>query len=86
MPNERTVKILNIKDMDHNVAPYITEQMYEYMGKIYKVEYDGEHIDPETGQVIKYMSLKNNKYFWNPDWVSEMNITYSYENLMRLDL
>jgi hypothetical protein len=75
------VRVKNIKEMDHNVSPYIDERMYSYIGRTFDVL--DSSFSEELGK--KYFSLKDNPFYWTEDWLEFLPEVYKYESLVRLD-
>jgi hypothetical protein len=75
------IRIKNLKEMDNNVAPFIDERMYEFIGK----EFEVSNVSYDDGIKKDYMILKDNRFYWVPDWVEVLPETYKYASLVRLD-
>lgn len=75
------IRIKNIKEVDNNVAPYIDERMYEFIGQ----EFEVSHVSYDDGLKKDYMILKDNRFYWVPDWVEVLPEAYKYASLVRLD-
>lgn len=75
------IRVKNLKEMDNNVAPYIDERMYQFIGKEFEVSYVGY----DDGIKTEYMTLKDNRFYWVADWLEVLPEAYKYASLVRLD-
>jgi hypothetical protein len=75
------IRVKNLKEMDNNVAPYIDERMYEFIGQ----EFEVSNVSYDEGIKRHYMILKDNRFYWVPDWVEVLPPAYRYASLIRLD-
>ena len=75
------IRVKNLKEMDNNVAPYIDERMYEFIGQ----EFEVSNVSYDEGIKRHYMILKDNRFYWVPDWVEVLPLAYRYASLVRLD-
>lgn len=75
------VRIKNLREADKDIAPYIDERMYEFIGKEFEVSYVS--FNQEIGK--DYMSLKGNRFYWVTDWLDVLPEAFKYESLVRLD-
>ena len=75
------IRVKNLKEMDKNVAPYIDERMYEFIGQ----EFEVSNVSYDEGIKRHYMILKDNRFYWVPDWVEVLPLAYRYASLVRLD-
>lgn len=75
------VRIKNLREADKDIAPYIDERMYEFIGKEFEVS--NVSFNQEIGK--DYMSLKGNRFYWVADWIDVLPEAFKYEWLVRLD-
>lgn len=75
------VKIKDLRVLDHDVAPYITDKLYQFIDNVFEVSSAG--VIPDSDQA--YYTLKNNQYYWNKDWLQVVSDVYKYQDLVRLD-
>ena len=75
------VRIKNLKELDHNVAPYIDERMYQYIGKSFIVL--SKSYSDSLGK--DYYTLQGAPFYFIADWIEELPEIYRYEGLVRLD-
>ena len=75
------VRIKDLRELDHNVAPYITKELYQFTGNVFRVNAIGAV--PDSDQA--YYVLDNNIYYWNKDWLELVPPVFKYQNLLRLD-
>lgn len=75
------VKIKDLRALDHDVAPYITDTLYAFIDNVFEVVSIGAI--PDSDQA--YYILKDNKYYWNKNWIEPVSAIYAYQDLVRLD-
>jgi hypothetical protein len=75
------VRIKNLRELDHNIAPYIDERMYQYIGQSFDVI--GDSYSETLGK--DYYTLKNVPFYFIQDWLEDLPEVFKYENLVRLD-
>jgi hypothetical protein len=75
------IRIKNLKELDHDVAPYIHENMYQYIGQSFTVL--SKSYSDSLGK--DYYTLKGIPFYFIADWLEELPEVYQYEGLVRLD-
>lgn len=75
------VRVKNLKELDHDVAPHIDERMYQYIGQLYDVV--NEAYSEKLGKT--YYTLKGLPFYFIQDWLEDLPAVFKYENLVRLD-
>ena len=75
------VRIKNLKELDHNVSPYIDERMYQYIGKSFVVL--SKSYSESLGK--DYYTIEGVPFYFITDWVEDLPEVYKYEGLVRLD-
>lgn len=75
------VRVKNLRELDHDVAPFIDERMYQYIGQSFDVVSEGysESLQKE------YYTLRNVPFYFIADWIEQLPEVFKYENLVRLD-